>query len=181
MENSIKISSKELANLLSKETRSNVLNVTYLVDEPLSKQVKKVYQVQKLVNITHVYINHDYQQKVRNLTGEEFEAESLSKYGRIRICSTLLQAIKTEEYILDGIVLNEQSIQSIRYFHKGTEITKLEAEKMDLFAPRYYNPSEEKTKGRGKVSKEDNFGMCQPYFKRIKLLKMNKVIYEIID
>jgi hypothetical protein len=177
----VTISVKELANLLKKETRSNVLNVTYLVDETLSKQVKKVHQIQKLVNISHVYINHDYQNKVRNLTGLEFEAKNLLDYGRRRICTTLLQAIKTEEFILDGIVLNNESIQSITYFHKGTEITKKQAEELDLFAPRYYNPTEEKTKGRGTVSKEDNFGMCQPYLKRIKLLKMNKITYEIID
>ncbi|MDD5151801.1 MAG: hypothetical protein PHC28_15200 [Flavobacterium sp.] len=62
--NNKEVTISELASILENITASTVVNITYLVDDSRSKVVKGIKQVQKLVNITHVYLNHDYTKKV---------------------------------------------------------------------------------------------------------------------
>lgn len=168
-----------LAELLKVITQSTVCNVTYLVDESRSKTIKGVKQLQKRVTITHCYLNHDYTNKVRNLSGDtDFVAEELK--GKTRICGTLLMSNSTNELMLDAKVLYAETIQSITYFHDGVEITESEAVAQDLWAGAYYQPTEKKTMGRGAVSDEKNFSIINPYLKRILSIKIKGVLYDIV-
>lgn len=176
--NLLKVS--ELAILLQGITQSTVANVTYLVDESKSKTVKGVKQLQKRVTITHCYLNHDYTNKVKNLSGStDFVAEELK--GKSRVCGTLLMSDSTNELMLDAKVLNGETIQSITYFHNGVEITEAEAVAQDLWTPAYYQPTEKKTMGRGLVSEEKNFSIINPYLKRILSIKVKGQLYDIVQ
>ncbi len=175
-----KISVKTLANLLCNITKSTICNITYLVDDSRSKTIKGVKQVQKLVNISAVYLNHDYTKKVINLTGNtNFVARELK--GKTRVCSTLIQSDKTGELMIDGKILNSESINVLGYFHEGKEITESEAIAKELWTPAYYNPTESNTKGRGLVEMEDDFNIINTYLKRIVKIKLEGTLYEITE
>ena len=74
----IHLTSDELIAIVEPITKSTVVNIIYVVDDSRSKTVKGVKQVQKMAQITHCYLNHDYTQKVKNLTGNtEFVANEL--------------------------------------------------------------------------------------------------------
>ena len=180
MKNVNKVSATELANVLRPITKSTTISITYLVDDSRSKTKNKQKQVQKLVTINNVYLNHNYAKKVQNLTGEDFVAKSLEDYGKFRVSTTLIGSLKTGEMMLDGKVLNSESISEIKYFHNGIEITEEEGEKMDLWTPAYYKPKTKTTMGRGTVSEEDDFNIINTYLTRIKKMKLQGEVYEVV-
>lgn len=170
----------QLADILKGITRSTFCHIVYMVDDSRSRTIKGQKQIQKLVRIKSVALNHNYTNKVINLTGEtSFVAEEMK--GKTRICSTLIQSDKTAELMIDGKVLNSQFAEVLGYFHNGNPITEAEAISQDLWAGSYYNPTEPKTMGRGLVSEEDNFRIINTYLSRIKQIKLEGQWYDIAE
>ena len=170
----------QLAEILKGITRSTFCHIVYMVDDQRSKTLKGNKQIQKLVRIKSVALNHNYTNKVINLTGEtSFVAEEMK--GKTRICSTLIQSDKTAELMIDGKVLNSQFAEVLGYFHNGNPITEAEAVSLDLWAGSYYKPTEPKTMGRGLVSEEDNFRIINTYLSRIKQIKLEGQWYDIAE
>ncbi len=175
-----KINKSDLVKLLTNTTKSTVVNVEYVVDDKRSKVVNKLNQIQKHVKITHLYLNHDYTKKVQNLTNNsEFEAFELK--GKTRLSSTVLISDKTNEFLLDGKILNSEVTEILGYYHNGNEITEAEGVALGLWTNSYYNPSPKKTSGRGTVSGDDDFKMITLGIKNIIKIKLNGVHYELID
>lgn len=173
------ISIKQLANILCDITRSTICNITYKVDDSRSKTVKGKKQIQKLVNIPNVYLNHDYTKKVQNLTGNtNFVAQEMK--GKTRVCSTLIQSDTTNELMIDGKVLNSESTNILALYHNGEEITEMEAISKELWTDAYYKVKEISTMGRGLVAEEDNFNIINTYLSRIVRIKLEGIVYEII-
>ena len=176
--NLLKVSA--LAELLKVITQSTVCNVTYFVDESRSKTIKGVKQLQKMVTCTNAYLNHNYQNKVRTLSGNtDFIAEELK--GKTRVCGTLLMSNSTNELMLDAKNLYSETVMLHEYYHNNEPITEAEAVALDLWTPAYYNPSEKKTMGRGLVSEEKNFSIINPYLKRILSIKIKGEQYDIVQ
>ena len=176
-ENNI-INSNELFELVVNRTKSESCKVRYITDHNLSKQVKGQKQIQKEVVINNLFLNHKYEQKVQRLTGnEDFKAHELK--GKIRISSTILQSEKTSEYLLDGKILNTESVKVIKLFHKGEIITESQAVSLDLWANSYYKETEISTMGRGSVSIEDNFKMITLSLSKIIEIKIGGILYTI--
>jgi len=169
---------QELAAILEKTTASTVVNITYLVDDARSKVVKGIKQVQKMVNITHVYLNHNYTKKVQKLTGDtNFTAMEMK--GKTRICGTLIKSDKTGELMIDGKVLKSQAIHNLAYYHNGEIITEQQGEELGLWTPSYYKVTEKQTTGRGTVSEEDDFSIINTYLARIVKIKIQGTEYTI--
>ena len=178
--NVVMVTVNELEAILVACTVSTVANVIYVVDDSRSKTKQGKKQVQKRVQISHVYLNHNYTNKVQNLTGEEFVARPLEDFGKTRISSTIIQSLKTGAKMIDGKVLKSESAEILGYFHKGEEITEAKAIGLELWANKYYEPKEEKTTmGRGTVSKEDDFGIINTYLARIESIKLQGVTYKV--
>ncbi len=172
-----KTSVKELYDMLVNVTKSTIVNIIYLVDESKSKTVKGEKQIQKLVQINSVFLNHKYENKVRNLTGDEtFVAEEMK--GKTRISGTIIQSDKTNEYMIDGKVLNKESATVLQLYHNGKEITEAEAIMQQLFTPAYFDTTP-KTMGRGLVAEEDDFRIINTYLSRIKAIKLFGEWYEL--
>lgn len=170
----------ELADILKSITKSTFCHIVYMVDDSRSRTIKGQKQIQKLVRVKSVALNHNYTNKVINLTGETtFVAEDMK--GKTRICSTLIQSDKTGELMIDGKILNWQTIEPLGYFHNGNPITEAEAVSLDLWAGSYYNPAPVKTMGRGLVSEEDNFHIVNTYLSRIKQIKLEGQWYDIAE
>ena len=175
-----KINVGQLAAILYRITQSTVCNIIYIVDDSRSKQIKGKKQVQKMVQITHCYLNHDYTNKVKNLTGNDnFVAEPLR--GKTRICGTLLKSDGTQELMIDGKVLKTKTAKVLCYFHEGKEISEAEAIALDLWADSYYKPNEKNTKGRGTVSEANDFNIINTYLSRIYRIKLQKQWYEVVN
>ena len=173
-----KVTVNQLLAIVLPITQSTVCNVIYIVDDMRSKTVKGEKQVQKMSQITHCYLNHDYQKKVQKLTENgEFQAYELK--GKTKITNTILQSNSTKEFMLYGTVLKKETAKILSYFHNGNEITEAEAVSQDLWANSYYNPTEPKTMGRGIVSEEDNFRIINTYLSRIKQIKLQGQWYDI--
>lgn len=172
------INSNELFDILVNRTKSESCSVEYITDHNESKQVKGKKQVQKHVKINNLFLNHKYEQKVQRLTGnEDFKAHELK--GKIRISSTILQSEKTSEYLLDGKILNSESVKLINLFHKDEIITESQAVSLDLWANSYYKETEKTTSGRGSVSIEDDFKMITLSLSKIIKIKIGGVQYTI--
>lgn len=177
VKNLVVVTVNELANILKDVTKSTVVSVVYTVDHAQSKSVKGAKQVQKTVQINNVYLNHDYTNKVKNLTGNtEFVAQPLK--GKSRVCSTLLMSDKNDALMLDGKVLKSESAKILSLQHNGVEITEAQAIALDLWAGAYYKESAPKTSmGRGTVSADDDFGMINTYLSRINRIKIQGITY----
>jgi hypothetical protein len=161
-----------LESVLRGLTRSTVCSVTYFVDESKSRTVGGKKVLQKLVTISHVYLNHNYQNKVNNLNGtNDFVAEPLK--GKTRVCSTLLSSDRDGKMMLDGKVLNKESITETIYFHNGQQISKDVAIMNDYFAPNFFKAKT--TMGRGSVSADNDFGIINPKLDAIRKIKLEKV------
>ena len=172
------LTTQELADKLATITKSTVISVTYIVDDSLSRTVKGEKQVQKKVKVSHLYLNHDYQNKVRNLTGDT-TFESFEMKGKTRICSTLVRSDKTQELLLDGKILKSCNTEILELYHNGEVITKEEAETLNLWTPAYYKETEVSTAGRGLVSEEDDFRMITLSLSKIETIKISGVVYTI--
>ena len=174
------VTATQLEAILKGITKSTVCNITYTVDESQSKTVAKVKQLQKQVTITHVYLNHKYQNKVNNLNETtDFVARPLEDFGKFRISSTLIGAIKSGNVMIDGKVLNKESIKSVQYFHLGNKITKEEAIAKGLFTPAFFKPKA--TKGRGTVSVENDFSIINTSLKKIDQITIDKQVYKVVS
>jgi hypothetical protein len=175
-----KVTVNQLLAIILPITQSTVCNVIYIVDDMRSKTVKGKKQVQKMSQITHCYLNHDYQNKVQKLTENgEFQAYELN--GKTKITNTILQSNSTKEFMLYGTVLKKETAKILSYFHNGNEITEAEAIAMELWTPTYYNPTPTKTMGRGTVNEENDFGLISPYLSRIYRIKVMGQWYEVIN
>lgn len=176
--NSNIITTNELFNMLVNVTKSTIVAVEYITDDTRSKQVKGLKQVQKQVKISNLFLNHKYEQKVRNLTGNsEFEAHELK--GKTRISSTIIQSDKTLDNLLDGKIINSESVKLINLFHNDKIITESEAVSLDLWAGSYYKPTEKTTSGRGSVAIEDDFKMITLGLSKIIKIKFEGIEYII--
>jgi len=172
------ISRKDLFDMLVNFTPSSSVSVEYITDDTRSKQVKGVKQVQKHVKINNLFLNHKYEQKVQRLSGDaEFQAHELK--GKTRLSSTIIQSDKTKEYLLDGKILNSESVKIINYFHNDKIITEAEAVTLDLWAHSYYNPTEKTTAGRGLVSEGKDFKMITLSLSKIIRIKFKGELYTI--
>ncbi len=172
------INSNELFDLLVNVTKSTIVAVEYITDDSRSKEVKGQKQVQKQVKISNLYLNHKYEQKVQKLTGDT-EFHSFELKGKTRISSTIIQSDKTNEMLLDGKILNSESVKLINLFHNENVITESEAVAMDLWANSYYNPTEKTTSGRGSVAVEDDFKMITLGLSKIIKIKFQGIEYKI--
>lgn len=174
------VTTKQLETILKGITKSTVCNITYTVDESKSVTVNKAKQLQKTVTITHVYLNHKYANKVNNLNGTtDFVARPLEDFGKFRICSTLVGAIKSGNVMIDGKVLNSESIKDVQYFYQGSPITKEDAIAKGLFTASYFKVKE--TKGRGTVSVENDFGIINTSLSKIDQITIDKEIYKVVN
>jgi hypothetical protein len=172
------ITTNQLFDMLVNVTKSTIVAVEYITDDTRSKQVKGLKQVQKQVKISNLYLNHKYENKVRNLTGnEEFQAYELK--GKTRISGTIIQSDKSLENLLDGKILNSESVKLINLFHNNEIITESEAVAKDLWAGSYYKPTEKTTSGRGSVSIEDDFKMITLGLSKIIWIKFEGTEYTI--
>jgi hypothetical protein len=173
------INSTQLAEILENVTKSTTISIEYVVDDARSKVKNGQKQVQKRVRIKQVFLNHDYTQKVKRLSGDEnFVAEELK--GKKRICSTLLQSLKTGKLLLDGKILVSESREILAYYHNNRQITAQDAEKLNLWGNSYYSPKPKSTMGRGRVSEDKDFGIINTALDNIKYIKLLGQEYVII-
>jgi hypothetical protein len=172
------LTTNELFDLLVNRTKSESCSVEYITDENRSRQVKGQKQLQKHVKINNLFLNHKYEQKVQRLTGNT-EFHSFELKGKTRISSTIIQSDKTSEYLLDGKILNSESVKLINYFHDGNIITEAEAVSLDLWADAYYKPTEKTTSGRGSVSEDKDFKMITLGLSKIIKIKFQGTEYMV--
>ncbi len=180
IDKAVKVTVSQLADILRPITKSTVCHVIYIVDDSRSKTVKGERQVQKMVDCKNVYLNHDYRKKIITLTGDtNFQAEELK--GKTRECGTLLRSDVTNELMLDGKILKSETTEILAYLHKGEFISEAEAIAKELWTPSYYNPKPKNTMGRGTVDPENDFGIINPYLKRIHKIKLLGQWYEVSE
>lgn len=178
------INEKQLAVLLATITTSTVVSLTYFVDESKSRTVKGEKLVQKRVKVNNLYLNHNYANKVNNLNGTtDFEAQELN--GKERLCSTIIISKSKANFgklMLDGKILNNESVHNLGYFHNGKEIELNKNNptfgRVDLVAPSFYQKSTY-TSGRGTVSEENDFRMITPFLSNIESIKVKGQLYTI--
>jgi hypothetical protein len=157
-------------------TLSRAVSLSYVVDDSRSRTIKGEKQVQKLVKVRNAYLNHKYEQKVINLTGNsDFKAEEMK--GKTRISGTLIKSDKTGEILLDLKILKTEAVEVLGYYHNGKQITEAEAVALDLWAAAYYNPAPKKTSGRGTVAAENDFRMITIGIKKIAEIKFEGESY----
>ena len=176
----VNISENDFVNLVKDFKRSCMVNIIYLVDDTRSKTINKEKQIQKLVQVVRVYLNHDYTKKVEKLTQQKFVP--LPRKGKIQLTNTIVQSVKTGDLMLSGKILaNDNCRTTIAIFTKeGKKITHKEGENLNLWTNSYYNPKPKKTAGRGTVTKKDDFHFCEPKFSNIKFIKFEKQWYKIV-
>ena len=182
------ISPNALYDLLVAETKSNVINIVYFVDESKSKQVRGAKQVQKRVQIKNLYLNHNYANKVNNLIEKQggkstFVAQELK--GKERISSTIIMSKSVKNYgkmMLDGKILKEETRHLLGYFHEGKQIELNKSKpgfgRTDLVSPSFYQ-AKQYTSGRGFVNEENDFNMITVFLDNIEMIKFNKRWYII--
>jgi len=177
VKNQLTITVKQLAVILANITKSTVVSLTYFVDESKSKTIQGQKQVQKRVKVNNLYLNHNYTNKVQNLTGNtEFVAHELN--GKVRICSTIIASQSKANFgklMLDGKILHTESTKVLGYFHNGLEIELNKKNptfgRFDLVAPSFYAESSY-TSGRGTVSEENDFRIITPFLDNIESIKI---------
>lgn len=192
VENPIKVTTIELVEIVKPVTKSTSTNLYYVVDEQLSKQKKGRKVLKKLVNAPNTFLNHDYTKKVRNKTeNENFESYELK--GRSVVSTSTLISDKTQEYIFRGIFEHKMLAGTPKvktYIYNGEpteqlvvgqELSSAEAVAHDLWTNSFYNPTEKTTIGRGSVEKSEDCSFINPYFSRIKYLKIFGQWYENIE
>lgn len=159
-----------IVSLLKDVTKSTIVSIEYIVDESQSRQIKGQKQLQKHVRINNLYLNHDYTKKVQKLSGDTtFQAYELK--GKTRISSTLIESDNTKDILLDGKILNTESVKHLGYFHNGNPITQANAIAENLFAPAFFDTTKKTTSGRGLLEEEEDFKMITLGIKNIIYLK----------
>jgi len=159
-----------IIELLGNYTKSTAIAIEYVTDESKSRTIKGEKQLQKRVYIGNLFLNHNYTNKVQNLTdNKDFEAHEMK--GKSRISTTLIQSEKSGEILLDGKILKSESVKRVCFYHNGNEISEDKAKELNLFAPAYFDTDNTKTSGRGSVSVEDDFRMITLGIAKIKYIK----------
>ena len=171
------LTTEKLVSLLSNVTKSTVCAIEYVTDESKSRTIGGKKQIQKRVKISNLYLNHDYAKKVQNLSGDT-TFQSFEMKGKTRISSTLIQSDKTDEILLDGKILNFESVKQIALYHNGIEISKLDAKDKNLFTPAYSDTEKKETSGRGLVNIEDDFKMITIGLNKIQYIKVFGIEYQ---
>ena len=172
----VELTDKLIVDLLLNVTKSTVIAVEYVTDESKSRTIGGKKQLQKRVKINNLYLNHDYTKKVQKLTdNKDFQANELK--GKTRLSGTLIQNDKDNNILLDGKILNSESVKRLQLLHNGKEISELEATAQNLFAPAYFDTNDKTTSGRGSVSIEDDFKMITLGISKIKYLKAFGIEY----
>jgi len=175
----VTITKSDFVNLIKDFTRSCMINLIYLVDDNRSKTKSGKKMIQKLVQISRLYLNHDYTKKVEKLTKQFFVP--LPRKGKVQLTNTIVKSLKTRELMLSGKILaNDNCRTTIAIFTEGKKITHKEGENLDLWTPSYYNPKPKVSAGRGTVAKKDDFYFCEPKFSNIKFIKFEKQWYKIV-
>ena len=128
------LTNEVIIDLLMNYKKSTTIHIEYIVDEAQSRQKQGKKVLQKHVKCTHVYLNHDYKNKVRNLTGNA-EFEALAMKGKERLTSTIVRAIKSQELQLDGKILNFDTVTRLGFLHNGNPISEMDAIAENFFAP----------------------------------------------
>jgi hypothetical protein len=183
--NAIDVTTEQLAAIVQPITKSTMISVLYKVDDTRSKTVNKVKTIQKISNVTLAYLNHNYTNKVKTLSGDEtFVAEPLK--GKYRVSSSVLAANNSDEKMIDAKVLandikGNNVAKIIAYFHNGNEITESEGIALGLWTNSYFEPKDKPLMGRGTVAPEDDFYIINTYFKNILFLKVEGTLYRNID
>ena len=185
-ENQMFVTAAQLAAIVQPQTRSQMITIIYEGAHRFSREVKKVKPLTAVTKVVNAYLNHDYGNKVRNLTGNtEFQSEELR--GKSRLSSTVVQSDKSGELLLDykGLLINHPTkgtrFETLSLKYNGVEISVEEAEKRDLFQPAYYAPKDEtQTSGRGLVDKDQDFRMFTLAFNKIQKLVMDGVEYIVV-
>jgi hypothetical protein len=167
-----------IVNLLKDCTKSTIVAVEYVTDESKSRTSGGKKVLQKRVKINNLYLNHDYTKKVQKLTdNKDFQANEMKGKTRLENSTTLIQSDKTNVILLDGKILNSESVTRLQLLHEGKEISELEAIGRNLFAPAYFDTDDKQTSGRGSVSVEDDFKMITLGITKIKYLKAFGIEY----
>lgn len=178
----IQISVEQLAEILKATTRSTIISMAYCVDDRRSKSSKGKYMVQKVVEITTAFLNHDYTQKVKRLSMKtKFVAQPLK--GKERVCGTLLRSLSKANnglLMIDAVVLKSNKAKVLGYVHNGDIISEANALAKDLWANSYFAEPKVYTKGRGLVSEEDDFAIVNTFLHNIKAIKIGGKAYEIV-
>ena len=175
----VTISQSDFIALVKDYKKSTIVNAIYLVDDNRSKTRNKKKLVQKLVQVSKVFLNHDYKKKVEKLTDTEFIP--LPRKGKKVISNTIVQSNKDKKLMLSGKILPKYGncTTIISLFTNGKKITAKEGEILDLWTPSYYKPKTQKTAGRGTVKEEDNFFFCEPKIENLKFCRFLGTWYKI--
>jgi hypothetical protein len=153
-------------------TKSTICAVEYIVDESQSRTIGGKKALQKHVKVNQLFLNHDYAKKVQKISGDtDFQAFELK--GKERLSGTILQSIATKELLLDGKILNSESVTRLNFLHEGEEISEYDAIEQNLFAPAYFKKDEPKqTSGRGILTEDEDFKMITLGLKKIVYIKI---------
>lgn len=161
----------KIIELLGSYTKSTAIAIEYVTDESQSRTIKGEKALQKHVFIGNLFLNHNYTNKVQNLTGnKDFAPHEMKGKTRIEKSTTLIHSEKSGEILLDGKILKSESVKRLAFYHNGNEISEDKAKELNLFAPAYGKPKAT-TSGRGSVSVEDDFRMITLGIAKIKYLK----------
>ena len=166
----------KIVELLGNYTKSTAIAIEYVTDESQSRTIKGEKQLQKRVYIGNLFLNHNYTNKVQNLTdNKDFEAHEMK--GKTRVSTTLIQSEKTGEILLDGKILKSESVKRLAFYHNGNEISEDKAKELNLFAPAY-GQQKTTTSGRGSVAIEDDFRMITLGIAKITYIKFKGEEYQ---
>ena len=99
----VTISQSDFVDLVKDYTRSTIVNCIYLVDDNRSKTKSGKKLIKKLVQVSRVYLNHDYKKKTELLTKTEFVP--LPRKGKTVISNTIVQSDKDQKLMLSGKIL----------------------------------------------------------------------------
>lgn len=169
-----KIEIADAINLVMAETKSQMMAVTYFVDESQSRTANGKKLLQKRVTLV-CNLNHDYQKNVERRTGEEFIPQEMK--GKISLGNSTLLSLKDNQPMLYATVY-KYAYKVVQHFYDNKPITRAEAIRLDLFAPAYFTPKT--TKGRGSVEQSEDFGLISPKWFNIEQFKLNKQKYLLV-
>ena len=184
-ENQIFVTAAQLAAIVQPVTRSQMITIIYEGAHRFSREVKKVKPLTAVTKVVNAYLNHDYGNKVRNLTGST-EFQSYEMKGKSRLSSTVVQSDKTGELLLDykGLLINDPTkgtrFETLSLKYNGVEISYGDAVKNGYFQPAMFKENETQTSGRGLVEKDQDFRMFTLGFDKIQRLIMDGVEYIVV-
>jgi hypothetical protein len=78
------------------------------------------------------------------------------------------------------LVLEHNVVPFTILYHEGKPIDRKKAEEADMFAPAYFKPKEP-TIGRGLIEAENDFKFLTVGIQRIIKIRLNGVVFKIVD